>query len=69
VKFGGFLGSAIGASRQFPWGLAHDPSPNPQQPFAAGNVSSTKIGDIDLLLGKPPEVTEARYAINTESHG
>jgi hypothetical protein len=29
--------AAIGASCPFPWVLANVPSPNPQQPFAAGN--------------------------------
>jgi hypothetical protein len=30
--------AAFGASCPFPWVLANVPSPNPQQPFAAGDV-------------------------------
>ncbi len=48
--------AGIGASCPFPLVLANVPSPNPQQPFAAGNgTGAPRPALIDLLPGKPPE--------------
>ena len=45
--------AAFGASCPFPWVLANVPSPNPQQPFAAGNgTAAPRLALIDLLPGK-----------------
>ena len=50
----GHLGSANGASCPFPWVLANVPSPNPQQPLAAGNgTRAPRTAFVDP--GKPPE--------------
>ena len=48
--------AGIGASCPFPWVLANVPSPNPQQPFAAGNgTGAPRPALIDLLPGEPPK--------------
>src|SRR6266446_4939337 len=48
--------AGIGASCPFPWVLANVPSPNPQQPFAAGNgTGAPRPALVDLLPDRPPE--------------
>jgi len=46
--------SAVGASCPFPWVLANVPSPNPQQPFAAGNGTRAPLTAF-VDPGKPAE--------------
>jgi hypothetical protein len=43
--------SGIGASCPFPWVLTNVPSPNPQQPFAAGDGTgaSVNLAPFDFL--------------------
>jgi hypothetical protein len=48
--------SAVGASCPFPRVVANVLSPNPQQPFAAGNtIGGPRTAFVDLLPSKPPE--------------
>ena len=48
--------TGIGASCPFQWVLANVPSPNPQQPFGAGNTTGApRTAFVDLRPSKPPE--------------